>query len=261
VKGSAQWEMAWTGDYFEKKAIADDFDYLVHYAGERKVPVNIGEFGAIKFADMGSRARWTAYCSRFFERMGFSWSYWEFCSNFGVFDPETNKFHDTLVAALIAKDTSILKTTPLSLKTGSSILKNGDFSRGSLSWSLMAPGGKAKDIMENRTVQLSIQDPGPLSYSIQLAQDSLTLDKGARYALSFDAWTSGPKTMGVKIQDIEFHSSYMLNKCVPLTASKRRFTKVFTMAQTRHDCRLSFDVGGADTGKIFIADVVLCPGH
>jgi endoglucanase len=85
VKGSAQWEVAWTGDYFEKKSIDDDFEYLDSLCRRNTryllTSVNSGRY---KFADMASRARWTAYCSRLFERMGFSWSYWEFCSNFGV---------------------------------------------------------------------------------------------------------------------------------------------------------------------------------
>jgi hypothetical protein len=259
VKGSEQWEVAWTGDYFEKKSIDDDFEYLIHYAGENKVPVNIGEFGAVKFADMNSRARWTSYCSRLFERMGFSWSYWEFCSNFGIYDPEAKKFRDTLVRALISSDTSTLKTIPVKLKTGNSILKNGDFSLGTKAWSIIAKDGKVKDSVVNKVAELSIQTPGPISYSIQLAQDSLTLNKDARYAFSFDAWSAGPKTMCAKVQDVEFHSSYMLFKCVPLSAKKRRFIKVFTMAQTRKDCRAAFDVGGVDTGKVYIANVALCP--
>ena len=80
---------------------------------------------------------------------------------------------------------------------------------------------------------LSIQDPGPFSYGVQLIQGNFTLDKGARYVLLFDAWSERPKTIGAKVQDVEFHSLYMAYKSIPLTPKKRHFFKVFTMAETR----------------------------
>ena len=259
VKGSAQWDVAWTGDYFEKKSIADDFEYVAQWAKEKKVPVYIGEFGANKGADMASRARWTAYCSRLFERFGFSWSYWEFCSNFGVYDPEARKFRDTLVSALIASDKSVLNIAPMKLKTGPSLLWNGNFSLGKQRWSLVLSGARATDTVMHGVYCLSIQDPGPLSYSVQLTQGSLSLMKGARYLFSFDAWSKRPKTISAKVQDVEFYSPYMACKCVPLTSKKRRFSSVFTMAQTRGDCRVCFEAGGIDTTGVNIANVALCP--
>jgi hypothetical protein len=259
VKGSAQWDVAWTGDYFEKKSIADDFEYTAQYARVKKLPVYIGEFGANKGADMASRARWTAYCSRLFERSGFSWSYWEFCSNFGIYEPDAKKFRDTLVSALINSDKSILKPAAPKLKTGPSLLWNGNFSLGKQRWSLVLSGARATDTVTHGAYYLSIQDPGPLSYSIQLLQGNLSLNKGACYALSFDAWSKAPKTISVKVQDVEFFSPYMAYKCVPLTAKKRHFFKVFTMAQTRSDCRVCFETGGIDTTGVYIANVALCP--
>ncbi|MGB7567639.1 MAG: cellulase family glycosylhydrolase [Chitinivibrionales bacterium] len=259
VKGSALWDVAWTGDYFEKKSIADDFEYVAQYARENSLPVNIGEFGANREADMGSRARWTAYCARLFERMGFSWCYWEFCSNFGIYDPDAKKFRDTLVHALISPDTSVLKAAPQPLKMGPSILQNGNFSLDRQHWSLAAPNGRATDTVISGIYRLSIQDPGPFSYGIQLIQGNFTLDKGARYVLSFDAWSERPKTIGAKVQDVEFHSLYMACKSIPLTPKKRHFFKVFTMAETRGDCRVCFDLGGSDTIGIRIAEVALCP--
>jgi hypothetical protein len=51
----------------------------------------------------------------------------------------------------------------------------------------------------------------------------------------------------------------MAYKSVPLSAKKRHFIKVFTMAQTRSDCRVCFEAGGSDTMGVYIANVALCP--
>jgi Endoglucanase len=259
VKGSAQWEVGWTGDYFERKSIADDFEYVAQYAKENNVPVYVGEFGANKGADMASRARWTAYCTGLFKRMGFSWSYWEFCSNFGIYDPDAKKIRDTLVNALITPDTGTLKEAAPKLKMGHSILQNGNFALGRQHWTLITTGGSARDTVMKGACRLSITDPGAHTNSVQLTQGNFTLDKGARYALSFDAWSAAPKTIGVRVQDIEFHSSYLMYRSVPLTSKKRHFLKVFTMAQTRQDCRVCFEAGGIDTNGVYIANVALCP--
>ena len=92
-----------------------------------------------------------------------------------------------------------------------------------------------------------------------MTQDSLTLDKGVRYVLSFDAWSKGTKTINAKVQDLEYFSPYMAYKSVPLTAQKHHFIKVFTMARTRIDCRVCFEAGGIDTMGVYIANVALCP--
>jgi endoglucanase len=50
---------------------------------------------------MDSRARWTSFIAREAEKQGFSWSYWEFCSGYGVYDPNNYKWIEPLLKALI----------------------------------------------------------------------------------------------------------------------------------------------------------------
>lgn len=52
---------------------------------------------------MESRVRWTRFVTREAERLGFSWSYWEFCSGFGAYDPKTDTWRAPLKAALIGR--------------------------------------------------------------------------------------------------------------------------------------------------------------
>lgn len=100
--GSAEWlgtQWQATGD--EKSAINNDFDKAVRWSKQNNRPIYLGEFGAYSKADMDSRARWTEYIARQAEADGFSWAYWEFCSGFGIYDPQAKTFRDPLVKALI----------------------------------------------------------------------------------------------------------------------------------------------------------------
>jgi len=50
---------------------------------------------------MNSRVAWTSFIAREDERIGFSWSYWEFCSGFGAFDLVAYQWREELLNALI----------------------------------------------------------------------------------------------------------------------------------------------------------------
>ena len=66
-------------------------------------PLNVGEFGAYEVGDMASRARWTRAVVEEAERRGFSWTYWEFCSGFGAYDPIADAWREPLLQALMNK--------------------------------------------------------------------------------------------------------------------------------------------------------------
>ncbi len=102
VQGSDAWlGTKWTGSPEEQRAIRDDFDRVKNWAESHHVPVFMGEFGAYSKADMASRVRWMRFVAREAEKRGFSWAYWEFCSGFGAYDPNTNQWRTELLQALI----------------------------------------------------------------------------------------------------------------------------------------------------------------
>ena len=104
----------------------------------------MGEFGAFSKADMDSRIKWTAYCARLFESLGFSWSYWEFGAAFGIYNPDSNTWNMDLVNALISDDKSVLEMGEPEIIEGKDIVKNGDFSDGTNSWQFGAWVGEGK---------------------------------------------------------------------------------------------------------------------
>lgn len=102
VEGSDKWKgTEWNNSQTERDSVRADLLAVSRYANKHDVPVYIGEFGAYSEADMASRIRWTNFVSRIFEEKGFSWAYWEFCSGFGIYDPEEDKWHQGLVDALV----------------------------------------------------------------------------------------------------------------------------------------------------------------
>ena len=60
----------------------------------------LGEFGSYEKAPQDSRVRWTRFVREQAEAYGFAWSYWEFASHFGVYDPENMSWRDDLMQAL-----------------------------------------------------------------------------------------------------------------------------------------------------------------
>jgi endoglucanase len=104
VTGSDSWlGTIWKGSSAEKQFVDFDFNTVAKWAKDNNRPIFLGEFGAYSKADMTSRALWTTYVAREAEKLGFSWSYWEFGSGFGVYDPVNQKWNEPLLQALIPK--------------------------------------------------------------------------------------------------------------------------------------------------------------
>jgi endoglucanase len=101
-KGSEKWAgKKWTGTDEEKAALTKTLTKALDWAKAHNRPLFLGEFGAYQAADMDSRARWTRFMAREAERLGMSWAYWEFCSGFGAYDPNTDKWREPLKDALV----------------------------------------------------------------------------------------------------------------------------------------------------------------
>jgi endoglucanase len=104
VADSAGWMgTVWKGSSPEKQSIEFDFNAVSQWAAKNNRPVFLGEFGAYSKADLASRALWTTFVAREAEKLGFSWSYWEFGAGFGVYDPNTRQWNEPLLQALIPK--------------------------------------------------------------------------------------------------------------------------------------------------------------
>jgi len=93
----------WRGSPAEAHAIDHDFTEAVAWAKARNRPLLLGEFGTYEKADMASRQRWSNCVARTAEAHGMAWAYWEFCGNFGAYDPVRDQWRAPLLQALIPR--------------------------------------------------------------------------------------------------------------------------------------------------------------
>ena len=93
--------IAWTGTDQERRRTELDFGRVAEWAAAHDRPIYLGEFGAYDKADMDSRARYTAHVARTAERLGWSWGYWQFDSDFVVYDVPNDRWVEPLLKALV----------------------------------------------------------------------------------------------------------------------------------------------------------------
>lgn len=99
---SQQWlGTKWLGTPAEQRAVIRQFDAALEWSVEHRRPLYMGEFGAYSRADMDSRVRWTRFVADQAIERKFGFSYWEFCSGFGAWDPEAKAWREGLKRALL----------------------------------------------------------------------------------------------------------------------------------------------------------------
>ncbi len=102
IEGSKPWlGTKWLGTDEEKKKISDAMDQAAAWGQAHQRPIYMGEFGSFQTGDMDSRVRWTQAMVQAANAHGFAWTYWEFCSGFGVYDPKTDQWREPLLHALL----------------------------------------------------------------------------------------------------------------------------------------------------------------
>jgi endoglucanase len=93
----------WTGTPEETAALHRAFDKAAAWSKANQRPLFLGEFGAYDRGPMDSRVRWTAAVSRAAEARGWSWAYWQFDSDFIVYDVKREAWVEPILNALIPK--------------------------------------------------------------------------------------------------------------------------------------------------------------
>lgn len=91
----------WLGLAEEQALIRKELGGAQAWAQEHKRPVLLGEFGAYDKGEMDSRARYTSFVAREAERLGWSWAYWQFDSDFIAYDIPHERWVEPIRDALI----------------------------------------------------------------------------------------------------------------------------------------------------------------
>ena len=91
----------WLGTKEEKDLIDTKLKVASDWSKDNNRPIFLGEFGAYDKGDMDSRARYTAFVARTAEKYGFSWAYWQFDSDFIVYNIDEEHWVEPILNALI----------------------------------------------------------------------------------------------------------------------------------------------------------------
>jgi endoglucanase len=94
--------VTWGSDV-EKKKLADDFARVQKWSQAHRRPILLGEFGAYDKGPMESRARYTTAVARAAESLGWAWAYWQFDSDFIVYDIDRDRWVEPILEALVPR--------------------------------------------------------------------------------------------------------------------------------------------------------------
>ncbi|HQE95153.1 MAG TPA: glycoside hydrolase family 5 protein [Candidatus Marinimicrobia bacterium] len=97
----------WLGNAEEKQAILDDFAQAQNWSKKHNRPLFLGEFGVYDKADMESRTKYLSFVTRTVENLGWSWAYWQFDSDFILYDIDNEHWIEPVLKALIPKTAGV----------------------------------------------------------------------------------------------------------------------------------------------------------
>jgi endoglucanase len=93
--------IAWNETPKECQDVEHDLDKAQAWAVQHRRPLFLGEFGAYDKGEMASRVRWTNFVARQAEKRGWSWAYWQFDSDFVVYDMKRQQWKTPIRDALV----------------------------------------------------------------------------------------------------------------------------------------------------------------
>jgi endoglucanase len=91
----------WSGTEQEREAIIQDLDRAQTWSKKHSRPIYLGEFGVYDQAEISSRVRYLNFVARQAEKMGWSWAYWQFDSNFLLYDIPKRQWVKPVLESLI----------------------------------------------------------------------------------------------------------------------------------------------------------------
>jgi endoglucanase len=102
--GSDEWLGLTWGTDEDKEAVAADFEKCQAWSQANNRPILLGEFGAYERADIDSRVKYTSFVSQTALAMGWSFTYWQFDSDFIVYDIDKGEWNEPIYRALVPKN-------------------------------------------------------------------------------------------------------------------------------------------------------------
>ena len=99
---AADWLGTRWGTPSERDNVRSDLAAAAAWARQRDRQLFIGEFGTVQHAAPDDRAAWTAHIRTTADELGIPWCYWDFATDFGIYDTGTRRWNEPLRTALLA---------------------------------------------------------------------------------------------------------------------------------------------------------------
>ena len=96
-------DLPWGSDE-DIKTLTDDFDAALTWSDKEQRPLFIGEFGSYFAAPLDSRVVWTTAIREEAEKRGFSWTYWDFGTDFAVYNLAAKEWREPIFRALMPEN-------------------------------------------------------------------------------------------------------------------------------------------------------------
>jgi endoglucanase len=100
-EGSEEWLGITWGTEEDKQAVVADFQRAQDWAVANDRPILLGEFGAYERAGIESRVSYTSFVARTAESFGWSFTAWQFDSDFIVYDIDRGEWNEPIYRALV----------------------------------------------------------------------------------------------------------------------------------------------------------------
>lgn len=173
---------------------------------------------------------------------------------FGKIDERITAHHtiwvdDISLTEISKEEANIPEVEIPDVKPGENLLKNADFANGREGWNAYAAADadNANITLENGVATFPLTDVGAADYAAALQYDGLTLEKDAKYRLTFKASSTADRTINVAFQTPDGSSWYGGDGKLALTSELREQTIEFTPANLSDlaaaNVRLSFALG------------------
>jgi endoglucanase len=101
LEQAREWPESSWGTAAERARVRADLEGAAAWARAHGRPLFLGEFGTIANAPLTARAEWTAAVRSEADRLGISWAYWDFATDFGAFDVGRHAWRAPLRQALL----------------------------------------------------------------------------------------------------------------------------------------------------------------
>ena len=147
----------------------------------------------------------------------------------------------------------------ISKEISGNLVINGDFSDGDTGWEFKVfESAQATGSVVNGEYFVSITNGGTENWHIQLSQSGLLIENGKKYMVSFEAYTTGSRTiMTVLNKGWEGEWIGYNLQSFALTMEKRKYKYEFKMNHpTDQNAVFNFDVGNS-TENVYIDNVVI----